>query len=942
VRRVDEEVAPDGATEEGENSDTDSAVENVRVCAPLDDLDEETLTPVLHASEMSLPAPAPHAQVDDQEALDKDAGEGADAVVDSDVEDVSIRAPLDDLDDDIPPIPQAEVPKGDEETSDGDAEEGGDADADFESDVIDDGNNDGDAEEGGEAAADSSVEDVLVSVPLDNLDEETPTPTTRGAETQVPVPPPQAQADEPEVADGDAEKGRGPDVVVDPDSNLEDVRLRAPLDDIDNESPPIPQAQASQGDEEEALDGDAEEGSVADADSASDVTEDGEAEKGGDPDADSRVEDVRVLTPLNDLDDTIPPILHVQPQPQVIEEAPDGHAVDGGDADADADSGVEDMHVRAPLEDFDEDVATPAPHAQVPQVEDAEQWIGHTTNVPSPSTLPVGVTGTSDASNTLTTPPPVLVPATSDRQLDFPRSLFTAQAMPTSLIASSFSRAAAAPASPSSISPTNASPSSSASTLPQTPPPNLGNIRQAASAPARRAPSPVRQSPSSPTPSRTYPSLGGGSQDGPSRDLRTGNKCYLLAPSTQLRRKEGRSLLRAGHAAQSGTTPLTRHVPGVVTGGRRRIPEGTGANAKILNKENSAHFAPNPASNPWSSLSLRNNSIRAAVGVTHIQSQPLFSTTYVAIKTYWKTAQKALDILITVTVMRGQKAKKRRRARQNILDRTPTKNTSLREEMENVDVCVPTIPATEAWMFGSISVGYLCGQMGQRASTHHGPRDLRMARTRTAAQKHSQRTRCSFKHPAKHGKRETRRTEHYEATTQKRFGTYTAREKRRHANNKKVGKEMRKYEDTIACASKETSSKAVTTRTFPGANARGEKSVKANGSVGHVSVSDVDPTVLSVCRKESRTLPRVVVDAGSALKTPNIHTRSHMRDGSERRAQCAEKGDGSMQTRILAERIKLDLSRRGVQKRIVSMSRVNRQDRKIIAGKRLCGPVLVK
>jgi hypothetical protein len=45
------------------------------------------------------------------------------------------------------------------------------------------------------------------------------------------------------------------------------------------------------------------------------------------------------------LDDTIPPILH--PQPQVIEEAPDGHAVDGGDADADADSGAEDMRVRA-------------------------------------------------------------------------------------------------------------------------------------------------------------------------------------------------------------------------------------------------------------------------------------------------------------------------------------------------------------------------------------------------------------------------------------------------------------------------------------------------------------------------------------------------------------------------------------------------------------------
>ncbi|KAJ7792674.1 hypothetical protein B0H14DRAFT_163392 [Mycena olivaceomarginata] len=332
---------------------------------------------------------------------------------------------------------------------------------------------------------------------------------TRDAETQVPVPLQQAQADEPEVADGGAEKGLGADAVADLDSNLEDVRLRAPLDDIDNESPPIPRAQVPQGDEEEVSGGDAEEGGVADADSASDVVEDGDAEEGGDSDADSRMEDVRVRTPLDDLDDTIPPILHVQPQPQVIEEAPDEHAVDGGDPDADVDSGAEDMHVRAPLEDFDEGVATPAPHAQVPQVEHDEQWIVHTTDVPSPSTLPVGVAGTSGASNTLTTPPPV------------------AQAMPTSLIASPFSRAAAASASPSSISPANASPSSSARTLPQTPPPNFNNIRQTVSAPVRRVPSPVWQSPSTPTPSRTYPPLGGGSQAGPSRNSRTGDKCYV-------------------------------------------------------------------------------------------------------------------------------------------------------------------------------------------------------------------------------------------------------------------------------------------------------------------------------------------------------------------------------------------------------------------------------
>jgi hypothetical protein len=47
-----------------------------------------------------------------------------------------------------------------------------------------------------------------------------------------------------------------------------------------------------------------------------------------------------------------------------------------------------------------------------------------------------------------------------------------------------------------------------------------------------------------------------------------------------------------------------------------------------------------------------------------------------------------------------------------------------------------------------------------------------------------------------------------------------AREKRRHANNKKARKEMCKYEDSIACARKEASSKATTTRTFPGDNTR--------------------------------------------------------------------------------------------------------------------------
>jgi hypothetical protein len=59
---------------------------------------------------------------------------------------------------------------------------------------------------------------------------------------------------------------------------------------------------------------------------------------------------------------------------------------------------------------------------------------------------------------------------------------------------------------------------------------------------------------------------------------------------------------------------------------------------------------------------------------------------------------------------------------------------------------------------------------------------------------------------------------------------YAARRAKKE-DNKKAGNEMRKYEDSITCASKEASSKAATAYTFPVANVRGEKSVKANGSV---------------------------------------------------------------------------------------------------------------
>ncbi|KAJ7460177.1 hypothetical protein FB451DRAFT_1405416 [Mycena latifolia] len=457
------------------------------------------------------------AQVDgDEEKVPyRDAEEKGDADTASDVEDVPVLGLLDDLDDNTPtpmphaqvphahvphlPVPRAQVPPpqaqvlqlDEEEVPDGDAEEGGDAGA----------------------GADSGVEAMRVLGPHDDLDDEAPTPVARASETQLLVPQPQAQppqVGEEEAPDGVAEEGGDADT----DSGVEDVHFRAPLDDLDEEAPtpmphapetqlavPQPQAQVPQADDEEAPDGDSEEGGDADTDSGvnddsgdeetqlpvaqpqvrvdDEEAPDGDAEEGGDADVDSGVEEVRVRAPLENLDEV----------PQVDEEdAPDGDTEEGGDADANADSGVEDVHFRARLDDSDEETPTPIPHApetqlavpqpqaQVPQVGHG-QGVVHTTDVPSLPMPPVA-SGTSGASNALTTPPPAPVPAISSSSIDRSLLAVEAQAATASLLASSsnasFARAAATFASLRSISPSNPSPSSSAYTpvhLPLSPPP---------------------------------------------------------------------------------------------------------------------------------------------------------------------------------------------------------------------------------------------------------------------------------------------------------------------------------------------------------------------------------------------------------------------------------------------------------------------------------------
>ncbi|KAJ7926439.1 hypothetical protein B0H13DRAFT_2563225 [Mycena leptocephala] len=606
----DEEKVPYRDAEEKGDPDTHSDMEDVSILGPLDDLDDNAPTPMPQAHVPHLPVPPPGAQVpppqaqvlqvDEAEVPDGDAEEGEDAGAgaDSGVEAMRVLGPHDDLDDEAPtpvahasetqllvPQPQAQPPHVDEEEAP-----------------------DSVAEDGGDAGTGSGVEGVHFRAPLDDSDEETPTPMPHAPEAQLAVPQPQAQvpqADDEEAPDGDSEEGGDADT----DSGVNDVHFRAPLDESGDQETQLPVAQPqARVDDEEAPDGDAEEG--------------------GDADVDSGVEDARVGAPLDNLDEV----------PQVDEEdVPDGDTEEGGDTDADADSGAEDVHFRARLDHSDEETPTPIPHApetqlavpqpqaQVPQVGHG-QGVVHTTDVPSPPTPPVA-SGTSGASNTLITAPPAPVLAISsssiDRRLDVPRSLpaVEAQAATASLIAgssnASFARPAAAFASPRSISPLNPSPASSAYTpvhLPLSPPPYEENVRQAAPAPAWQAPSRMRQ-PFSPAPPPRASSFGGGSQAGRSRDedicynilkshmqcrlpghwasacpnrggsqagrsrgSRALDECSLLAPTTQALRKEGRSLLFAGHAIRGVTTAQT--VPEGGAGARAADPLGTKANTK--------------------------------------------------------------------------------------------------------------------------------------------------------------------------------------------------------------------------------------------------------------------------------------------------------------------------------------------------------------------------
>ncbi|KAJ7834858.1 hypothetical protein B0H13DRAFT_1913853 [Mycena leptocephala] len=583
----DEEKAPYRDAEEKGDADTDSDMEDVPVLGPLDDLDDNAQTPmpqaqVPHAHVSHLPVPPPRAQVPlpqaqvlqvDEEVRDGDgdAEEGGDAGAgtDSGVEAMRVLGPHDDLYNVAPtpvahasetqllvPLPQAQAPQLDEEEVP-----------------------DRDAEEGGDAEVDSGVEDVHFRAPLDDLDEEAPTPMPHAPETQLAVPQPQVQvpqADDEEVPDGDSEQGGD----VDTDSGVNDVHFRAPLDHSDDEETQLQVAQPqAQVDDEE--------------------TRDGDAEEGGDADAASGVEDVRVHAVLDDSGDEETHLPVAEPQAQVDDEgAPDGDAEEGKDADA--------------------DLPVPQPEAQVPQVGHG-QGVAHTTDVPS-SPTPHVASGTSGASNTLTTPPPDPVPEISsssiDRRLDVPRSLLAVeeQATTASLLASSsdasFARAAAAFASPRSISPSNHSPSTSANTPVHLPPspPHEENVRQAAPARAWQAPPPVRQFSSPPPTPRATPSFGGGSQVGRSRGQ---DICYkiaamageakldrrqvrepeinatravtlvtgqLIVPKIQPLRKEGRSLLFAGRAVKGVTTAQT--VPGGRLGARAADPLGTEANTK--------------------------------------------------------------------------------------------------------------------------------------------------------------------------------------------------------------------------------------------------------------------------------------------------------------------------------------------------------------------------
>ncbi|KAJ7697039.1 hypothetical protein B0H17DRAFT_1052660 [Mycena rosella] len=208
-----------------------------------------------------------------------------------------------------------------------------------------------DAEEKGDADTDSDMEDVPVLGLLDDLDDNAPMPMPQAHVPHLPVSPPRAQVlppqvqvlqvDEEEVPDGDAEEGG--DAGAGADSGVEAMRVLGPHDDLDDEAP-TPVAHAS---ETQLL---VPQPQAQPPQVDEEEAPDGVAEEGGDADTDSGVNDVHFRAPLDD------------------EEAPDGDAEEGGDTDTDTDSGAEDVHFRAPLDNLDE----------VPQVDEEDALDGDT------------------------------------------------------------------------------------------------------------------------------------------------------------------------------------------------------------------------------------------------------------------------------------------------------------------------------------------------------------------------------------------------------------------------------------------------------------------------------------------------------------------------------------------------------------------------------------
>ncbi|KAJ7040875.1 hypothetical protein C8F04DRAFT_1230599 [Mycena alexandri] len=452
------EETSDGEAEEGDDAVVDSDVEAAGIGAPLDDLVEETLTPVLHASELLLPTPAPGSQVDHSEALDNDAGEGVDAVVDSDVEDASIRAPLVNLDADIPQIPHVEVPQGDEETSDREAEEGG------------------------EATADSSMQDVL----------------SRSLFTSQAIPTSLVASVFARAAAASAHPGSSLPANAPPSSSADTLPQTPPpnLGNIQQAAsapvrrPPSPVRQSPSSPTPYPSTGSSR--NLRTGDKCYVCGEFGHWGNSCPNDPDEAKRRAKYVTCW-----TCGGIGHYATDP----ECP------SSPANAPPSSSADTLPQTPPPNLRNIRQAASAPVRRPP----SPVWQSPSSPTPYPST---------GSSRNLRTGGKCYVcgefghwgnSCPNDPDEAKRRAKYV-----TCWTCGGIGHYATDPECPSS--PANASPFSSAGTLPRTPPPNLATVRQAASAPVRRPPSPVWQSPSSPTP---YPSTGS------SRNLRTGDKCYV-------------------------------------------------------------------------------------------------------------------------------------------------------------------------------------------------------------------------------------------------------------------------------------------------------------------------------------------------------------------------------------------------------------------------------